>query len=154
MFKEKSHDIYQNCLEFLNKYPFTICFRPKKHSKVLQMHINDDEKVYYCFAGQKTLSRFSLASSCVVVLTSKRILFAKKRIFPGYFYTSITPDMLNDFNINRGILWGYICIDTIKEEIHITNIDPKALKEIEDYLSKYMIEQKRKFANIQKKASK
>ena len=33
--------------------------------------------------------------------------------------------------LNKGLLFGRIIFDTIKEVITITNIDPKALSEIE-----------------------
>ncbi|HOZ54294.1 MAG TPA: PH domain-containing protein, partial [Bacilli bacterium] len=105
--------VYEKCKEFLRKYPFTVCFRVKRHSKVIQKHLNEGEEVSYVFAGQKSSTSLSIFSSCVVVFTNKRMLVAKKRIVPGYFYTSITPDMLNDFEIKRGIFFGKVFIDTI-----------------------------------------
>ncbi len=137
--------IYDSCLEFLEKYPTTICFRVKAHANVVQKHLNPDEKPIYVFAGQKSSTNFSLFSSCVIVLTNKRVLVGKKRLVPGYFYTSITPDMLNDFEIKRGILFGRVFIDTIKEMVCVSNLDLRALKEIEDYLSKYMVEERAKY---------
>lgn len=137
--------IYEKCKEFLNKYPFTICFRVKKHSKVIQKHLNPDEDPNYVFTGQKSTTSLTIFSTCVVTFTNKRMLVGHKRIVPGYFYTSVTPDMLNDFEIKRGIFFGKVYIDTIKEKICISDIDVHALREIEDYLSKYMLEDRVKF---------
>ena len=54
--------------------------------------------------------------------------------------------MFNDLTVIDGIIWGKIKIDTIKEEVLLSNIDPKALPEIETKVSDYMIREKRKYA--------
>ena len=53
--------------------------------------------------------------------------------------------MFNDLAIIDGIIWGRVKIDTIKEEVLLSNIDPKALPEIETKVSDYMMKEKRKF---------
>ena len=53
--------------------------------------------------------------------------------------------MFNDLAIIDGIIWGRVKIDTIKEEVLLSNIDPKALPEIETKVSNYMMKEKRKF---------
>jgi hypothetical protein len=50
--------------------------------------------------------------------------------------------MYNDLTIHKGLLFGSVTIDTIKEVITITNIDPKALSEIETNITEIMINQK------------
>ena len=39
--------VYQKVKEFKNKYPMTISWRLKKHAKVVEEHLNSDEKVLY-----------------------------------------------------------------------------------------------------------
>ena len=37
----------------VKKYPFTIAFRLSKHCKIIDKHLNPNEKVEYLFYGQK-----------------------------------------------------------------------------------------------------
>lgn len=128
--------------EFKSKYPETLAWRIKKHSAVMDKHINPDEKILYAFAGQKNDRAIDIFNTYVVVLTDKRILLATKRVLFGYFFKSITPDMYNDLTIHEGIIWGRVEIDTIKEVIYITNISKSALTEIETNISEAIIIQK------------
>ena len=139
-----NHDVYQSCKEFLRKYPFTIAFRVKKHASVIQEHINDDEVVLFTFLGQKNSNILNPFYTIVIVLTNKRMLLGRKRFFGRYSYTSITPDMLNDFEIYNNILFGCIEIDTVKEHFMVNCINKKALPKIEDALSKYILDEKLK----------
>ena len=83
----------------------------------------------------------------VVALTNKRLLIATKRILWGYFLVTITPDMFNDLTIRKGIFFGSVLIDTVKEKVALSNIDPKALPELETIMSEYMMEEKRRYIN-------
>ena len=74
-----------------------------------------------------------------------------KRLIFGYFFRMITPEMFNDLTIKNGILWGKVIIDTVKEEVILSNIDPRALSEIDDNITMYMLEQKRKFKESENK---
>ena len=42
-------------------------------------------------------------------------------------------------------IWGKIYIDTINEFVTLSNIDKKALPEIETMVTSYMMKEKRKF---------
>ncbi len=138
-------DVYQSCKKFMNKYPKTIAWRIKKHSSVVQEHLNDDEVVLYSFAGQKNSNILQPFFTTVVVFTNKRMLLGRKRYLGRYYYTSITPDMLNDFELKTNILHGIVEIDTIKEHFTIGCLDKKSLPAIEDALSKYMVNEKLKY---------
>lgn len=46
--------VYEKVREFKSKYPRTIAWRLKQHSKVIQMHLNPGEVVKFAFTGQKT----------------------------------------------------------------------------------------------------
>lgn len=139
--------IYDGAKAFKNKYPLTVAFRLKQHAKVLEKHLNPGEEVLYVFCGQKNENFYDIVNTNIVVLTNKRILVATKRIVFGYFLYAITPDMFNDLTIQTGLIWGRVIIDTVKEKVEFTNIDKKAMDEIETHVSEYMMEEKKKYAS-------
>lgn len=145
-----SSNVYKSCKEFLKKYPRTIAFNVKRHSSVIQEHINDDEVVLFTFVGQKDANFTMPFYTTVVVFTNKRMLLGRKRCFGRYFYTSITPDMLNDFEIRTNILFGSVEIDTVKEHFTMNCLDKKSLVKIEDALSKYLVDEKLKYLKGEK----
>lgn len=138
-------NIYNKLIEFKKRYPTTISWRLKAHSKVAAEHVNNDEEVLYAFAAQKLPSVFNLTSTYAIVITDKRILLAQKRLLFGYFYYTITPDMFNDLTLKMGLFWGKAIIDTVKETVCLTFISKSALREIETVLSKYMMQEKRQY---------
>lgn len=143
--------LYEQVSEFKKKYPKTITWnRLKKHCSVIEQHLNPEEEVLYAFAGQKNEHPLDWFSTSVIALTNKRILIGQKRVLIGYSLNSITPDLFNDMQIYRGIRWGKITIDTIKEVIILTNLDKKSLPEIETNISEFMMKEKQKYAQIKK----
>lgn len=142
---------YEMVRKFIKKYPLTIAWRLKEHCKIIDKHLNDDEKLLYAFAGQKNDRSVDIFNTNVVALTDKRIMVATKRVVFGYFFKSITPDMYNDLTVGKGIIFGRVEIDTIKEVILITNIDPNALSEIETNITEIIIRQKKEYAKKEKK---
>lgn len=143
--------VYELAREFKRKYPCTVAWRIKAHSKVVEKHLNPGEEVLYVFLGQKNKSSFDFTNTNVIALTNKRLLFATKRVMFGYFFTSVTPDMFNDLTVKQGMLWGRIVIDTVKEEIRLSNIDKNALPEVETHITEYMMEEKKKYGIREKK---
>lgn len=141
--------VYDKVKEFKKKYPMTIAWRLKKHSKIIDLHLNPGEKVKYVFACQKNNNPIDIITTYVVALTNKRILLGQKRLLFGYFFTAITPDMFNDLQVKMGIIWGKIEIDTIKETVYLSNIQQDALDEIETSITEYMMEEKRKYIKKQ-----
>lgn len=146
-----NNNSYIKMKNFLRKYPFTIAWRIKQHCKIIEQHLNPEEEILYVFAGQKNDRSVDMFNTYVVAFTNKRIMVATKRVLFGYFFKSITPDMYNDLTIHKGLLFGRVVIDTIKEVITITNIDPKALNEIETNITEIMLEQKKNFVKEDKK---
>jgi len=137
--------VYELAKKFKDKYPGTICFRLKKHADVVQGYVNDTEEITYAFCGQKNDKWYDITTSCVVVLTTKRILIGQKRVLFGSYYTQVTPDMYNDLKIFSKLFFGKIKIDTIKETITISNLSKKSLDEIETKISEFMMKEKRKY---------
>lgn len=137
--------IYNELKKFKNKYPMTISWRLKKHAKIVALHLNPDEQIKYVFAAQKNNNPFDIITTFAVILTDKRIILASKRVLFGYFFTAITPDMFNDLTVKMGIIWGKLSIDTVKEEVFLSNIQREALDEIETNITEYMMEEKKKY---------
>lgn len=145
--------LYEKVRMFKDKYPMTVAWRLKQHCKVVELHLNPDEEVIYAFAAQKNDNPFDIITSSVVALTNKRILIGQKRLVFGYFLKAITPDMFNDLTVKMGIIWGKVYIDTIKEFISLSNIQREALPEIETAITSYMMEEKKKYARREERAS-
>ncbi len=137
--------VYDQAKLFQRKYPGSLVFRVKKHADVIERHLNPGEKANFVFVGQKNESPFDIFASCVVAVTDRRILIAKKRLLWGYFLSTITPDLYNDMQVYQGLIWGKVTIDTVKEEVNISNISKKGLDEIETRISEFMMEQKKKY---------
>ena len=142
--------IYEKALEFKKKFPLTISWRLKRHSTIIDKHLAEGEDVIYVFEGQRSMFLWDFFSTYIVVLTNKRILVAERRLIFGYYFISITPEMFNDLSVQSGILWGKVFIDTIKEQVIINNIDKRALAEIQNRVSEYMLEEKRKVVKVEK----
>ena len=142
--------ICEQAKEFKKRYPMTVAWRLNSHSKVIKKHLSSDEAILYVFAGQKSPFIWDMFSTYLVALTNKRILVAEKRLLFGYYFISVTPEMFNDLSVQSGIIWGKVFIDTIKEQVIINNIDKRALAEIQNKVSEYMLEEKRKVVKVEK----
>ena len=132
-------------LEFQKKYPKTVARRLKQNASVVESHLNPGEVPLFAFAAQKNNSFLDFFQTAVVVLTNQRILIGRKRGVFGYFLDAITPDLFNDLKVVSGLFWGKIIIDTVKEEVFLSNIDKSALTEIETQITSYMMEEKKKY---------
>lgn len=139
---------YKLIRDFVNKFPMTIAWRIKRHYKVINNHINDGEDILYMFAGQKNDGYLNIFNTYIVAFTNKRIIVATKRVLFGYFFKSITPDMYNDLTVHRGLIWGKITLDTVKEVITISNLDVRSLDDIESNVTEIMIKHKKEYGMI------
>ena len=138
--------VYDHVKLYKKKFPGGVTWwRLKKHSAVIEEHINPGETVQYAFAGQKNDKWYDVTSTAVIAITNKRILIGQKRVVWGYFLNSITPDLYNDMQVYSGLIWGKVTIDTIKEEVVITNLAKDSLREIETEISEFMMEEKKKY---------
>jgi len=145
---------YNIIKEFMRKFPMTIAWRLRSHCKIIDKFINPGEKVLYMFTGQKNDTSINIFNTYVIVFTNKRIMVCTKRVLFGFFFKSITPDMYNDLTIHRGLIWGRITLDTVKEIITITNVDKDALDEIETNITEIILKQKKEFGIELKSAKK
>ena len=138
--------VYEKIKEFKAKYPATVAWRLKAHSKVVEKYLNPGEEVRFAFPAQKGNSSMDIFSTFIVVLTNKRILLAQKRVLWGYTYLAITPDMFNDLTVSSGIIWGKLYIDTVKETVMLSNISKGAMDDIETEITEYMMAEKQRYA--------
>ncbi len=136
---------YELVKEFKDKYSNTIAWRLFQNAKIVDQHVNPNETVTYAFAGQKNESPLDFFQTCVIALTNKRLLIGQKRVLFGYALSSITPDLYNDMQVYQGLFWGRIVIDTVKEQIVISNLSKKSLIEIETKITEFMMEEKKKY---------
>lgn len=136
--------IYDKVKEFKVKYPGTICWRLKNHSRIIDENLFDDEVIKYAFAAQYNQSHGKIFDTAIIAITNKRIMIAQDYVLIGYELNSITPELYNDMQIHSGILWGMITIDTVKETIYFSNISKRALSEIQKNISSNMMEAKAK----------
>ena len=127
-------EICNRVLDFKKRFKGGVSFRVKKHAEVLEGYINPDEKVLYAFPAQKNESFKEVFNTFAVVLT----------------YT-VTPDMYNDMEIYKGLIWGKITIDTVKELIILSNLPKSSLDEIETVISNFMMEAKKMYKNEKKR---
>ena len=141
--------VYDQVCMFKAKYPRTITWwRLKKHSRVVEDNLMTDEEPLYSFIGQRNDNMLDWFSTSVCTLTNKRIVIGCDHIITGYTLISITPDMFNDLTVYRGIMFGKITIDTIKEEVVFTNLDKRSLTEIQTSISNSMMELKKDYASM------
>ena len=137
--------VYPKVIRFKRKYSMTIAFRLAKHCKVVDNIIDKDEKVLYAFCGQRNDDNRFLFESCVVALTNKRIIIGEKRFF-GYYVINVRTELFNDLKIRAGLLFGHVEIDTVKENIHISNLDKKSLDEIETMVNRVISDNRKRMA--------
>lgn len=109
--------------------------------------MNPGEEPIFVFMGQKNNTFYEIFTSCVVVLTNKRLLIGQKRVVWGYFLSSITPDMYNDLQVYQGLIFGKVTIDTVKEEVVISNLPKSGLDEIETNVSEFMMQEKKLYGS-------
>ena len=127
---------YSKLKNFKNKYPMCVTwFRLKQHASIVDKHLNPNEQILYIFAGQLDNNHLSFFNTGVVAITNERIIIAQDRLIVGYKLSSVTFDLYNDLFVDAGLIWGIVCIDTVKEKIYVSNLDKKCLSEVETSIS-------------------
>lgn len=135
---------YELVKTFKKKYPWTVSWwRLKKHAKLLEKYLHPKEKVIYAFVGQNDDIPSSFFNTAIVAVTNERLIVAQDRLIVGYDVVFVTPDLYNDLKVDAGLLWGTITIDTVKELIHVSKLSKKALPEIQERVSSYMMAAKK-----------
>ncbi len=141
--KQSSYELLK---KFTNKFSGSVAWRVKKHCKIIDMHLNPNETINFIFAGQLDIKPLSLFNTGVIAVTNERLIIAQKKLIVGYKFSSITPDLYNDLTVKSGIIWGTIMIDTVREQVYVSDLDKEALPEIETEITMFMQEAKKKYA--------
>lgn len=137
--------VYELAMDFKKRHKGGVSWRIKKHCEIIEKHLNPGEKVIFAFAGQKNIDFYDIFETCVVALTNKRLLLAQKRVIWGYIFSSITPDLYNDLQVHQGLLFGRVTVDTVKEEVIISNLPKNGVDEIETNITEFMMREKQKY---------
>ncbi len=142
--------MYESCYEklkaFKQKFPKCVTwFRLKKHCAIVDKHLNPGEHVDFILAGQLDQNHLSFFNTGVLAITNQRLIVAQNRFLVGYKFSSITPDLYNDMQVDCGFIWGMLCIDTVKEKIYVSNLDKNSLPEIETSITMFMADAKKNF---------
>ena len=58
--------IYKEVDGYLRRYPTTLAWRIRQHSKVIAKHLNNDEEVYYVFPAQRNPDSYNIFTTCLV----------------------------------------------------------------------------------------
>lgn len=141
-----NNNSYEKLMAFKKKFPHSVTwFRLKKHCEVLDKHLNPGEEIQFICAGQLDPEPFSFFNTGVLAITNERILVAQNRLLIGYKFSSITPDLYNDMQVDCGLFWGTLCIDTVKEKIYVSDLDKESLPEIETSITMFMTDAKKKY---------
>ncbi len=141
--------MFESCFErveaFKKKFPITVCWRLKRHSEIIEKHLNPNEQLLFAFAAQLNEGKWHLFDTAIIALTSERIMIGHKGLIYGYNYLTVTPDMYNDLKVRKNLIWSDVEIDTIKENVYISNLDPDGAIEIETKITEFMMKEKRKY---------
>jgi len=133
---------YQILKDFKKRYPRSLTwFRIKQHANLVDQNLQPNEKVIFAFAAQ-WCEGDGWFDTAVMALTTERIIVAQNRLIAGFRVISIAPKFFNDVKVRAGVIWGTVTIDTAKEKIYFTKVARKALLEIKNTVSKYMLEYK------------
>lgn len=145
-------DAYRKLMLFQQKYPGAVTwFRLKKHCQIINKHLNPNETIQFCVAGQLDNDNLSFFNTAVLALTTERIIIAQNRLLVGYYFSSITPDLFNDLQVSTGLIWGTLTIDTLKEKVYLSNLAKSSLPELETQITMFMQEAKKKYAKSDEK---
>ena len=138
--------VYDKLMEFKNKYLGGVTwFRLKQHCNIVEKHLNPNEDLVFVFAGQLDKDHFSFFNTGVVAITTERLIVAQNRLIVGYKFSSITPDLYNDLQVEAGLIWGLVTVDTVREQIYVSDLPKSGLSEIETQVTMAMQEAKKKY---------
>lgn len=90
-----------------------------KHFKVVEQQLKDDEDVLVCFIGLKNFVDIANHDeNWAYAITNKRIIIGQKGLI-GEKVDVISLRDLNDISFRKGLVFGVLIIDTIKEVFNV-----------------------------------
>lgn len=93
-----------------------------KHFQIVENQLKDDEEVLVAFIGIKNyVSPTQHEENWAYAVTNKRIIIGQKGLI-GEKVDVISLRDLNDISFKKGMVYGILTIDTIKEEFNVAII--------------------------------
>lgn len=90
-----------------------------KHFKVVENQLKEDEEVLVAFIGLKNYESLSKhEQNWAYAITNKRIIIGQKGLI-GEKVDVISLRDLNDVSFKKGMIYGILTIDTIKEKFNV-----------------------------------
>ena len=105
--------VYELVLEFKQRHPFTIAWRLKQNSSVIERHLNSDERVLYAFVAQKNNNTIHLIPESkedlvlqLQTLFKKHVIYSELKqrgveSFDYVYFQKIFQSSYNDVNIKE-----------------------------------------------------
>lgn len=125
-----------------NKFYFAPGENPIQHFAVAESSLMPDEDVRLTFVSNGVVNRGEcvVGGTVVILLTTKRCIYAQKRVIMGDFTKIVSYDNINDIHKKKGWFFGEISIDTIREELtfsvnkeSVDNITNSIMQVIDEY---------------------
>lgn len=109
-----------------------------KHFGLIEDNLQEDETVLMTFIGILNYEGMTKHDyHHAYALTNKRFIIARKK-FIGQSVQTVLLKMLNDTNINVGMVYGIIEFDTIKETFNVA-VSKKHATNIQENIQKHLI---------------
>lgn len=90
-----------------------------KHFKVVEQQLKEDEEVLVCFIGLKNFVDIANHDdNWAYAITNKRIIMGQKGLI-GEKVVVVSLRDLNDVSFKKGVFFGVLTIDTIKEVFNV-----------------------------------
>lgn len=90
-----------------------------KHFKIVEQQLKDDEEILVAFIGIKNFVDIANhEENWAYAVTNKRIIIGQKGLI-GEKVDVISLRDLNDISFRKGLVFGVLIIDTIKEEFNV-----------------------------------
>lgn len=117
-FMRTAEEMVQYCDEHNTGAGFNKKWR-LKHFKIVEQQLKDDEEVLVAFIGIKNFVDIANhEENWAYAVTNKRIIIGQKGLI-GEKVDVISLRDLNDISFRKGLVFGVLIIDTIKEEFNV-----------------------------------
>ena len=112
-----------------------------KHFKVVEQQLKDDEDVLVCFIGLKNFVDIAHhEDNWAYAITNKRIIMGQKGLI-GEKVVVVSLRDLNDVSFKKGVVFGVLTIDTIKEVFNV-GLDKNSATSIHELVTNALMDLK------------
>ena len=112
-----------------------------KHFQIVENQLKDDEEVIVCFIGLKNFTSITNhEENWAYAITNKRIIIGQKGLI-GEKVDVISLRDLNEISFKKGVVFGVLTIDTIKEEFNV-GLDKNSAASIHELVTNALMDLK------------